>query len=203
MPANPSLPPLLVNVRRNPESAEQRETLPYQNHTLESIKEGEFADGLKFFTRGKFIESLEAFRKVFAKALLVVVKTYAEAAEVSNGCISISAQSDQLSLLYRQIGELVDLSREYVIGLMLETQRQRLVSEEPDNMSRNLDLAAFFTHCKLQPAHVQLALRSAMRVFAKAGNNSTAAVFARRLVDMKPADSKVVTSVSCIIRAVS
>ena len=79
---------------------------------------------------------------------------------------------------------------------MLETQRQRLVSEEPDNMSRNLDLAAFFTHCKLQPAHVQLALRSAMRVFAKAGNNSTAAVFARRLVDMKPADSKVVTSVS-------
>jgi coatomer protein complex subunit alpha (xenin) len=86
---------------------------------------------------------------------------------------------------------------------MLETQRQRLVSEEPDNMSRNLDLAAFFTHCKLQPAHVQLALRSAMRVFAKAGNNSTAAVFARRLVDMKPADSKVVTQVSCVPRAFS
>jgi hypothetical protein len=79
---------------------------------------------------------------------------------------------------------------------MLETQRQRLATEEPDNLSRNLDLAAFFTHCKLQPAHVQLALRSAMRVFAKAGNNSTAAVFARRLVDTKPTDSKVVTQVS-------
>ena len=91
MPANPSLPSLLVNIRRNPESAEQREALPYQNHSLESIKEGELADGLKFFTRGKFVESLEAFRKVFAKALLVVVKTDAEAAEVSNDSMSTSA----------------------------------------------------------------------------------------------------------------
>jgi coatomer protein complex subunit alpha (xenin) len=82
---------------------------------------------------------------------------------------------------------------------MLETERQRLVAEEPDALSRNLDLAAFFTHCKLQPAHVQLALRSAMRVFAKAGNNATAAVFARRLVDMKPADSKVVSQVSGLL----
>jgi coatomer protein complex subunit alpha (xenin) len=91
---------------------------------------------------------------------------------------------------------MVNLAREYVVGLMLETERQRLVAEEPDNQSRILELAALFTHCNLQPAHIQLALRSAMRVFAKAGNNATAAVFARRLVDMKPADSKVVSSVS-------
>jgi coatomer protein complex subunit alpha (xenin) len=94
VPANPSLPPLLVNVRRNPESAEQREALPYQNHSLESIKEGELADGLKFFTRGKFVESLEAFRKVFAKALLVVVKTDTEAVEVSVESISVIAYKD-------------------------------------------------------------------------------------------------------------
>ena len=95
-----------------------------------------------------------------------------------------------------QVSGLLESAREYVIGLMLETERQRLVAEEPEALSRNLDLAAYFTHCKLQPAHIQLALRSAMRVFTKAGNNSTAAVFARRLVDMKPADSKVVTQVS-------
>jgi coatomer protein complex subunit alpha (xenin) len=35
-----------------------------------------------------------------------------------------------------------------------------------------------------------------MRVFAKAGNHATAAVFARRLIDMKPTDSKVVSTVS-------
>lgn len=80
--------------------------------------------------------------------------------------------------------------------MRLETERQRLVAAEPDNAVRNLELAAYFTHCNLQPAHIQLALRSAMRVFAKAGNHATAAVFARRLIDMKPTDSKVVSTVS-------
>lgn len=85
-----------------------------------------------------------------------------------------------------------------MVGLRLETERQRLAAEEPDNHVRNLELAAYFTHCNLQPAHIQLALRSAMRVFAKAGNHATAAVFARKLIDMKPADSKVVSTVSTL-----
>ena len=78
----------------------------------------------------------------------------------------------------------------------METERRRLVAEEPDNVIRNLELAAYFTHCKLQPNHVQLALRSAMGVFSKAGNHATAAVFARRLIDSNPSDSKVITQVS-------
>jgi coatomer protein complex subunit alpha (xenin) len=81
--ANPSLPPLQVNVRRNPESAEQREALPFVTHSLEALKEGVFADGLKLFTRGKFVESLESFRRVFQQAVLLVVKTDAEVLEVS------------------------------------------------------------------------------------------------------------------------
>lgn len=85
--------------------------------------------------------------------------------------------------------------REYIIGLTTETERRRLLAEDPDNITRNLELAAYFTHCKLQESHVQLALRSAMGVFAKAGNHSTASVFARRLVDSKPSDTKVVTQV--------
>lgn len=182
VPANPSLPPLQFNVRRNPEAAEQREALPFNSFTLEGIKEAELADGLKQFTRGKFAESLEAFRTVFKKLLLLVVKSDAEAAEVS---------------------DILDLSREYVVGLMLETERQRLVAAEPENQSRNLDLAAMFTHCKLTPSHVQLALRSAMRVFGKAGNHATAAIFARRLIDSKPTDSKVVTQVSRRLISVS
>jgi coatomer protein complex subunit alpha (xenin) len=83
-----------------------------------------------------------------------------------------------------------------VIGLTLETERRKLVAEEPDNAVRNLELAAYFTHCKLQPTHIQLALRSAMGVFSKAGSHATAAVFARRLIDSKPTDAKVLTQVS-------
>lgn len=98
-------------------------------------------------------------------------------------------------LIFEQIKELVSTCREYIIGLTMETERRRLVVEEPDNTTRNLELAAYFTHCKLQSTHLQLALRSAMGVFAKAGNHATAAVFARRLIDSNPSDTKVITQV--------
>jgi coatomer subunit alpha len=77
---------------------------------------------------------------------------------------------------------------------LLETQRRSL-STDPENIARNLELAAYFTHCNMQQSHVQLALRSAMGVFSKAGNHATAAVFARRLIDSGVTDSKVITQV--------
>lgn len=174
---------------------ELREALPLSYITLDTIKEGDFSEGIKAFTRGKFVDSLHAFQAVLKKVPLVVVKSDSEASEVSSffksDCVLFS-----VLITFAQISDIVDLSREYVVGLLLETERQRLVSDEPENVSRNLDLAAYFTHCKLQPQHIQLALRSALRVFTKAGNHATSAVFARRLVDMKPSDSKVVSQVS-------
>lgn len=83
VPANPSLPPLQFNVRRNPEVAELRDALPAVPFTLADLKESELAEGLKAFTRGKFTESLTAFRTVLQKALLIAVQTDAEAVEVS------------------------------------------------------------------------------------------------------------------------
>lgn len=83
VPANPSLPPLQFNVRRNPEVAELRDALPAAAFTLADLKEGELAEGLKAFTRGKFLDSLTAFRTVLQKALLVSVQSDAEAVEVS------------------------------------------------------------------------------------------------------------------------
>ena len=89
--ANPSLSPLQFNIRRNPDTVEQSEALPFTSYTLEAIKEGEFMDGLKLFTRGKFIESLQAFRGVFRKLVLLVVKSDAEAGEVSWNILRVSA----------------------------------------------------------------------------------------------------------------
>lgn len=89
--------------------------------------------------------------------------------------------------------------REYIIGLTLEVERRRLVAEQPDNTVRNLELAAYFTHCKLATTHLQLALRSAMGVFAKAGSHATAAVFARRLIDSNPSDTKVITQARAVL----
>ena len=66
-----------------------------------------------------------------------------------------------------------------------------MTQEEPDNLRRNLELAAYFTHCQLQPPHLQLSLRNAVNVFAKANNHAHSARFARRLIDLKP-DPKIV-----------
>ena len=78
--------------------------------------------------------------------------------------------------------------------MTLEIERRKVAQEDPDNVKRSLELAAYFTHCKLQPAHLQIALRSAISVFAKANNHATAAKFARRLLDLNP-DPKIVAQV--------
>ena len=87
------------------------------------------------------------------------------------------------------------MAREYLLGVTIEIERRRVAQEDPDNVKRSLELAAYFTHCKLQPAHLQIALRSAIGVFAKANNHATAAKFARRLLELNP-DPKIVAQVS-------
>lgn len=79
--------------------------------------------------------------------------------------------------------------------MSLELERRHVVQMEPDNAKRSLELAAYFAHCKLQPAHLQIALRSAMGVFAKANNHATSAKLARRLLDLNP-DPKIAAGVS-------
>lgn len=78
--------------------------------------------------------------------------------------------------------------------MTLEVTRRRVLEQDPDNVARSLELAAYFTHCKLQGAHLQIALRNAMMVFQKANNHATAARFASRLIELNP-DPKVVAKV--------
>ena len=85
-------------------------------------------------------------------------------------------------------------AREYLLGVSIELERRRVAEAEPDNVRRNLELAAYFTQCQLQPPHMQIALRSAIGVFAKANNQAHAARFAKRLLELKP-DPKIVAQV--------
>jgi coatomer protein complex subunit alpha (xenin) len=88
----------------------------------------------------------------------------------------------------------VTAAREYLLGVSIELERRRVAEVEPDNVQRNLELAAYFTHCLLQPPHMQIALRSAIGVFAKVNNQAHAARFAKRLLELKP-DPKIVAQV--------
>ena len=76
----------------------------------------------------------------------------------------------------------------------MEIERRRIVEREPDNVRRSLELATYFTHCRLNPPHMQIALRSAIGVFAKANNHATSAKLARKLLELNP-DPKIVAQV--------
>ena len=80
------------------------------------------------------------------------------------------------------------LHREYSIGLRCEVKRKA----SGDDPKRAAELAAYFTHARLQPGHCVLSLRSAMTQFYKLENFATAAIFARRLLEMNaPAKARV------------
>jgi len=88
----------------------------------------------------------------------------------------------------------ITAAREYLLGVSIELERRRVVQETPDNIQRSLELAAYFTHCQLQPPHMQIALRSAIGVFAKANNHAHAGRFARRLLELNP-DPNIISQV--------
>ncbi|KDE07556.1 coatomer subunit alpha [Microbotryum lychnidis-dioicae p1A1 Lamole] len=168
LPSAPSLPPLQIPLRRNLDNAEPRSVLPAATLTLQSITSGELRNAYLLFQKAKFPESAAAFRSILHSLLFVVTSTPGEAAELQ---------------------ELVVICREYLVGLALEIERRRVekLGPSPENTKRQLELAAYFTHCRLQPAHLLLALRLAMATFVKAKNYPTAATFAQKLLDLQPA----------------
>ncbi|KIY66676.1 Coatomer, alpha subunit [Cylindrobasidium torrendii FP15055 ss-10] len=165
-----SLPPLKLHVRRNTAESNLSRVLPVNVFTLEAARK-ELGDGSKFVSQAKLQEAKDAFAAVLRSLLLVALSSDAEA---------------------KQWRDMVTSAREYLIGVSIELERRRVVEADPTNVQRSLELAAYFTHCQLQPAQLQIALRSAINVFTKANNPAGAARFARRLLELKP-DPKIVT----------
>jgi len=164
-----SLPPLQLHVRRNPSEAAPSRVLPVAVQSLTTVR-AELGEGFRSVSVNKLPEAQTAFRSALHSLLLVPVSSDSQAKE------------------WR---DTVTLAREYLLGVTVEIERRRVAQEEPDNVRRSLELAAYFTHCQMQPAHLQIALRSAIGVFARANNHATAAKFARRLLELNP-DPKIV-----------
>lgn len=81
-----------------------------------------------------------------------------------------------------EVKELLGIAKEYTLALRIELKRKEPALK--DDLLRQSELAAYFTHCQLQPTHMKLSLLSAMSVCFKAKNYSTAATFARRLLEL-------------------
>ena len=118
--------------------------------------------GYKAFTDGKLPEAQSAFVFVLQAVLAAVVDSKQDLEELR---------------------ELMGICREYITAVLLETTRR---DQFKDDAQRNVELAAYLTHCNLQPLHLLISLRSAMSSAVKLKNFNNAASFARRLLELNP-----------------
>jgi coatomer protein complex subunit alpha (xenin) len=81
-----------------------------------------------------------------------------------------------------EVKELLGIAKDYALALRIELKRKDPALK--DDLLRQAELAAYFTHCNLQPTHLKLSLQSAMSICFKAKNYGTAATFARRLLEL-------------------
>lgn len=138
--------------------------MPLVSITFASLVE-KLQSGYRAFTSGKFQEALEHFRAILHTLPLIAASSAQEAAEAK---------------------ELIGIVVQYVLGLSIELARKETAATSPESVVRIAELSAYFTHCNLQPAHVQLTLRSAMNNAVKLKNFGTAYNFGRRLLDHAP-----------------
>jgi len=170
------LPPVRAPLDRrwSRDDATAPPTAPALLFTMPALEERVKA-AYKLVTDGKFADALRAFVAILQTVPLMAVETRRETDEVK---------------------ELVAICREYAVGLRCEVRRKERAAEAtaapPGSEAAAAaqrgaaELAAYFTHCRLQPVHLALALRSAMTVFYKLGNLATCAHFCRRLLELSP-----------------
>jgi coatomer protein complex subunit alpha (xenin) len=97
---------------------------------------------------------LKTAYKAFANAQFVECQTCLSNILTSIPLILAMSKSENSDLK-----ELLDVSREYITAVRLKTSMTEIGDS---NVGRGLELAAYFTHCNLQPTHLMLALKTGM-----------------------------------------
>ncbi len=139
-------------------------SLPRTSLKMKNLVNG-IRSGYRFFQGGKFNDAKDAFTSVLVDIPLVVTDNKNEANEVK---------------------EMLEICREYITAIRIKGA----IAENAGNPARSTELSAYFTHCNLQPAHLLLALRSAMGTSFKHKNFISAASFARRLLELPDMSSE-------------
>lgn len=179
LPCTPSVPSVIEGVQRSGAISSKRNTgLPMLFTGLPALVE-RLKNGYRLTTEGKFLDALTDFLAIIHNLLLIVVDNKQEATEAQ---------------------ELLALCREYVTGIRLELQRKELSTSKTDTSIRQAELAAYFTHCNLQPRHLILSLRSAMNCAYKIKNYNHAASFAKRLLELNPPSADFITQARKVVK---
>uniref|UniRef100_A0A671WFX1 COPI coat complex subunit alpha n=1 Tax=Sparus aurata TaxID=8175 RepID=A0A671WFX1_SPAAU len=160
----PSLPCLRGHPQRNWKDCGAKQGLPAVGLRLSDLI-ARLQQCYQLTTAGRFEEAVERFRAILLSVPLLVVDNKQEIAEAQ---------------------QLITICKEYIVGLTMETERKKLPKDTLDEQKRLCEMAAYFTHCNLQPVHMVLVLRTALNLFFKLRNFKTAAGFARRLLELGP-----------------
>ncbi|ODV85936.1 hypothetical protein CANARDRAFT_28002 [[Candida] arabinofermentans NRRL YB-2248] len=154
------LPSLKTYIRHDPEEESDAKALPYIPG-FESV-ESDLHEGFKLFKGNKLEEAIELFRQIVYTITTLVVHS----------------KDDE-----EKCKEILSVCRDYILGLSIELQRRLLPASD---VKRNLELAAYFTRAKLQPAHRVNALQVAMTQAFKNKNYASASVFASEFLAIMP-----------------
>jgi len=154
-------PNMVAGLYRNALDARREDSLPVTLLDLSNLIT-KLKNAYKLVTGGGFTAAKKEFLDIMYSIPFLVVDTK----QASN-----------------EAKELLGLCREYINGIRMELHRKEIGTKD---VGRYIELAAYFTHCNLQPIHLMLALKSAMIASHKAKNYSHAAGFARRLLELNP-----------------
>lgn len=160
----PSLPSLYNHPLRNWKEATPKTALPAIGLRLTDLVQ-RLQACYQLTTSGKFVEATEKLQAILLSVPFLVVDTRQDIAEAQ---------------------QLIQICREYILGLKMESERKNLPKNSLAEQKRICEMAAYFTHCNLQPVHQILTLRTAVNMFFKLKNYKTAASFARRLLELGP-----------------
>ncbi|KAI8613530.1 coatomer WD associated region-domain-containing protein [Chytriomyces sp. MP71] len=170
--ANASASPLAIALLRVAgEESQGRAMFPFQCLTVAAMI-AKLQEAYTATAGGKFSHALDLFVNIIQSLLFTIAARRTESDEVLNVDSS-------------KIQQILAVAREYIVGLKMELTR-RDTSTPP---KRAIELAAYFTHCQLQPLHLQLVLSSAMTAAYRYSNFNTACQFARRLLEMGPSQA--------------
>jgi coatomer protein complex subunit alpha (xenin) len=131
----PLLPPLQAYPQSNWKDAGPKNGLPAVGLKLNDLVQ-RLQSCYQLTTAGKFVEAVEKFRTVLLSIPLLVVES----------------KQDETEAI-----QLRDICMNYLVGLTMETVRKDMPKTSIEEQVRLCEMAAYFTHCNLQPIHqVQL-----------------------------------------------
>ncbi|ODV58772.1 coatomer subunit alpha [Ascoidea rubescens DSM 1968] len=151
LPANEGLPSINAFIRK--EGSDEK-PLPFIFGFDDLDKKVQ--EGYRLFKVNNLKDAIEIFREIIYTIVVLGVSDKEEETK----CVDI-----------------LHLCREYILGLSIELARRSL-APSPENVKRNLELAAYFTKVKLHPSHRVNALQVAMTQSFKNKNFSSASYFA-------------------------